>query len=348
MPTLRRAALALALAAQCLAGGALAADYPGKAIKLVVPYAPGGGADSVARIVAKKVSENVGQAIVIENKGGAGVDRRHRYRRQGRARRLHAAARPVRADLDQSGGLQEPALRSGEGFCADHHDDRLSLHPGRQCRAAGQVAAGVRGARQEQAGRHELRLDRRRRRQSPGRRAVQQQGRPEDDPRALSRHGAGGRRSSGRPAHHGVRRSDQRSAAHQVGQAARARRHQPAAFARRARRADRRGERLSRLRGAGLARHPGAGPDASRRSSGSSTRRSPRRSAIPRPGRCWSIRRCRPSAARRRSSPPSSRRTSRSGRRSRRRRTSRWSSAFTRRSIPLGVVPSERGTFARR
>jgi tripartite-type tricarboxylate transporter receptor subunit TctC len=72
MPTLRRAALALALAAQCLAGGALAADYPGKAIKLVVPYAPGGGADSVARIVAKKVSENVGQAIVIENKGGAG------------------------------------------------------------------------------------------------------------------------------------------------------------------------------------------------------------------------------------------------------------------------------------
>jgi putative tricarboxylic transport membrane protein len=72
MPTLRRAALALALAAHCLAGGALAADYPGKAIKLVVPYAPGGGADSVARIVAKKVSENIGQAIVIENKGGAG------------------------------------------------------------------------------------------------------------------------------------------------------------------------------------------------------------------------------------------------------------------------------------
>ena len=72
MPTLRRAALALAFVAQCLAGGALAADYPSKAIKLVVPYAPGGGADSVARIVAKKVSENIGQAIVIENKGGAG------------------------------------------------------------------------------------------------------------------------------------------------------------------------------------------------------------------------------------------------------------------------------------
>ena len=68
----RRTALAFALAAQCLAGAALAADYPTKSIKLVVPYAPGGGADSVARIVAKKVSENIGQAIVIENKGGAG------------------------------------------------------------------------------------------------------------------------------------------------------------------------------------------------------------------------------------------------------------------------------------
>src|SRR6267154_1555720 len=72
MPTWQRAALALALAAQCLAGWALAADYPSKAIKLVVPYAPGGGADSVARIVAKKVSETIGQPIVIENKGGAG------------------------------------------------------------------------------------------------------------------------------------------------------------------------------------------------------------------------------------------------------------------------------------
>jgi putative tricarboxylic transport membrane protein len=72
MPTWRRAALALALAAQCLAGTVLAADYPSKAIKLVVPYAPGGGADSVARIVARKVSEDIGQPIVIENKGGAG------------------------------------------------------------------------------------------------------------------------------------------------------------------------------------------------------------------------------------------------------------------------------------
>jgi tripartite-type tricarboxylate transporter receptor subunit TctC len=69
----RRAALAFALAAACGTAPALAADYPTKPIKIVVPYAPGGGADSVARIVAKKVSDNIGQAIVIENKGGAGA-----------------------------------------------------------------------------------------------------------------------------------------------------------------------------------------------------------------------------------------------------------------------------------
>jgi len=64
--------LALALVMQSLAATAFAADYPSKPIRLVVPYAPGGGADSVARIVAKRVSENIGQPIVIDNKGGAG------------------------------------------------------------------------------------------------------------------------------------------------------------------------------------------------------------------------------------------------------------------------------------
>jgi tripartite-type tricarboxylate transporter receptor subunit TctC len=61
---------ALALAA--IASAARAEDYPSRPIRLVVPYAAGGGADSVARIVAKRVSETIGQPIVIENRGGAG------------------------------------------------------------------------------------------------------------------------------------------------------------------------------------------------------------------------------------------------------------------------------------
>ena len=56
----RRSLLALAALAPLPAA---AQAYPNKPIKLVVPYAPGGGADGVARIVAKRVSEQIGQGI---------------------------------------------------------------------------------------------------------------------------------------------------------------------------------------------------------------------------------------------------------------------------------------------
>ncbi|MGB7885914.1 MAG: tripartite tricarboxylate transporter substrate binding protein [Xanthobacteraceae bacterium] len=62
----------LALALALTGASARADDYPSHPIKLIVPYAPGGGADAVARIVSKRVSETIGQPIVIENRGGAG------------------------------------------------------------------------------------------------------------------------------------------------------------------------------------------------------------------------------------------------------------------------------------
>jgi tripartite-type tricarboxylate transporter receptor subunit TctC len=68
----RRLAFAVALAAALAAGATRADDYPSHPIRLVVPYAAGGGADSVARIVARRVAETIGQAIVIENRGGGG------------------------------------------------------------------------------------------------------------------------------------------------------------------------------------------------------------------------------------------------------------------------------------
>jgi len=47
-------------------------DYPARAIRVVVPYASGGGVDIVARIVAQKLASQLGQSMVIDNKGGAG------------------------------------------------------------------------------------------------------------------------------------------------------------------------------------------------------------------------------------------------------------------------------------
>ena len=65
-------ALASTLAIALAAGATRAEDYPSHPIRLIVPYAAGGGADSVARIIAKRVGETIGQTIVIENRGGAG------------------------------------------------------------------------------------------------------------------------------------------------------------------------------------------------------------------------------------------------------------------------------------
>ncbi len=72
---MRKSLLAIfSLAALGASAGALAqpAKYPVKPIRIIVPYAPGGGADIVARIVAQKMSETFRQSVVIDNRAGAG------------------------------------------------------------------------------------------------------------------------------------------------------------------------------------------------------------------------------------------------------------------------------------
>lgn len=49
-----------------------AQNYPGKPIKLVVPYPPGGPLDAVARMLADKMKDGLGQPVIVENKPGAG------------------------------------------------------------------------------------------------------------------------------------------------------------------------------------------------------------------------------------------------------------------------------------
>jgi tripartite-type tricarboxylate transporter receptor subunit TctC len=54
------------------AASAIAQDYPHQTFKIVVPFAAGGGVDVVARIITPKLAEELGQSVVIENRGGAG------------------------------------------------------------------------------------------------------------------------------------------------------------------------------------------------------------------------------------------------------------------------------------
>jgi len=50
---------------------AVAADYPTRTIRMVVPFAPGGGTDVLGRIIAQRLSEQWGQSVVVENQSGA-------------------------------------------------------------------------------------------------------------------------------------------------------------------------------------------------------------------------------------------------------------------------------------
>lgn len=66
----RKILAALALAVLPLAG-AMAQDYPTRPIKLIVPYAAGGGTDTAARAMSQRLGELLGQPVVVENKPGA-------------------------------------------------------------------------------------------------------------------------------------------------------------------------------------------------------------------------------------------------------------------------------------
>ncbi|MBT9594794.1 MAG: tripartite tricarboxylate transporter substrate binding protein [Vitreoscilla sp.] len=66
----RRFALALVATALCGAAGAQTA-FPSKPLRLVVGFAPGGAADSVARVIAQALGKQLGQQVIVENKPGA-------------------------------------------------------------------------------------------------------------------------------------------------------------------------------------------------------------------------------------------------------------------------------------
>jgi len=64
--------LPILLLATVLGTSALAQSYPNRPIRIIVPYAAGGSVDTIARVIGAKLSDNLGQPVVIENRVGAG------------------------------------------------------------------------------------------------------------------------------------------------------------------------------------------------------------------------------------------------------------------------------------
>ena len=69
---MKRVRLALLAAACVIATGTAAQSYPVKPIRLVVPYSPGGPNDTVGRIFAQRLSDVIGQQVIVENRPGGG------------------------------------------------------------------------------------------------------------------------------------------------------------------------------------------------------------------------------------------------------------------------------------
>jgi tripartite-type tricarboxylate transporter receptor subunit TctC len=67
----RAAALAM-LALLALAGEVLAQAWPQRPVRIIVPYAPGGNTDAIARVTAERLTTVLGQQFIVENRGGAG------------------------------------------------------------------------------------------------------------------------------------------------------------------------------------------------------------------------------------------------------------------------------------
>lgn len=71
-PTLSRRHLLTALAGSCLAFPSLANAWPQRTVRIIVPFAPGGGADVSARVLAEQFAPALGQSVIVENRPGAG------------------------------------------------------------------------------------------------------------------------------------------------------------------------------------------------------------------------------------------------------------------------------------
>ena len=181
------------------AGSASAQNYPNRPITMIIPFAAGGPTDVLGRIVGARMSELLGQQVVIENVGGAGGMTGSKRVDGCQARRLHDRHRHGRHPRPGPDALQAPALQFADrlpaGRTAGPGADPAHSAQG----PAGQGPQGVPRLRQGEPGQDAVRLGRRGLRHAPRLRAAELSDGHQHRARAVQRHRPGDGRAAGRP-----------------------------------------------------------------------------------------------------------------------------------------------------
>ena len=151
MQALLRCSLLALVAGGASSACARAQTYPTRPVTFVVPFAPGGGTEFLARLLGQRLEQRLGKPFVIENRpGGGGVTGRGLRRPRG-TRRLHHPHGAVSGHGDQRRLAQEASLRSRRRLRAARACCRHPLRARGHAVAAGAIGRRPRRARQGQA-----------------------------------------------------------------------------------------------------------------------------------------------------------------------------------------------------
>ena len=183
---LRRFAIALVAGASLVAAASFAQSYPSKPVRVIVPFAPGGGSDITARVFSSKLSEYLGQQFVVDNRGGAagliGMELTARAPADGYVIMMMSAS------FSATSAVQQARVRSDQ----QHRGrGRIRLHavrPDRTPVAAGEDDQGADRARAHDERRLELCRDRDRRCHAPCHRALLEHGEDQDGRHSVQEH----------------------------------------------------------------------------------------------------------------------------------------------------------------
>ena len=118
-------------ARRAVPAAASAQAWPGKTIRIIVPYTPGGSSDIIARAISQPLQDALKQTVIVENKPGANGNTGTDFVAKSPRRRLHAAALRRRRAGDHALGVLEAAVRSEEGP-ARRDDARVLAAPARR------------------------------------------------------------------------------------------------------------------------------------------------------------------------------------------------------------------------